>query len=168
VSNAAPRVRQNPAARLPLERRCRPHQISSGGQTYGLKNLTQVLRFIPFKTPSQSRGSTTCLPLFESSDSALAAALGAVSGEIHASSLQLAALDGEAVMDLVRDEIAARASAAEFAGEKATPATSSGTRFTPQLGSAACATRHVRRPFVDSRWRCRHPRLRAWSGLDDA
>jgi uncharacterized protein with beta-barrel porin domain len=43
-------------------------------------------------------------------DPMLATALDAISGEIHASSLQLAALDGEAIMDVVRSEIAERAS----------------------------------------------------------
>ncbi len=42
-------------------------------------------------------------------DPALAAALDALSGEIHASSLQLAALEGEAGMDLIRGQTANRA-----------------------------------------------------------
>ena len=46
-------------------------------------------------------------------DPALAGALDAVSGEIHASSIQLAALDGEASMDLARSQIAERATPGE-------------------------------------------------------
>ena len=42
-------------------------------------------------------------------DSALAGALDSVAGEIHASSIQLTALDGYTAGALVRDEIAARA-----------------------------------------------------------
>ena len=52
-------------------------------------------------------------------DPALASALGAVSGEIHASSVQLAALDGEAVMDLVRGKIAERSAPTESSVEMA-------------------------------------------------
>ena len=54
-------------------------------------------------------------------DPALAAALDAVSGEIHASALQLAALDGEAVMDLVRDEVGRRAAPGEFDADTPIP-----------------------------------------------
>ncbi len=61
-------------------------------------------------------------------DAALATALDAVSGEIHASGLQLAALDGEGVMDLVRDEIARRASPRELGADTQTPPSSPQSR----------------------------------------
>ena len=54
-------------------------------------------------------------------DPALATALDAVSGEIHASALQLAALDGEAVMDLVRDEVGRRAAPGEVDADTPIP-----------------------------------------------
>ena len=41
-------------------------------------------------------------------DAALGSALGAIAGEIHASATQLAAIDGESVMDIVRSEVGVR------------------------------------------------------------